>query len=527
MLNHCVDSRDNVLYHSGSIDLVYGSESPVSTNEVASHLSSAKKRRRSVDHLGFFGCRFYDGTRSVFRTLGKKLRRVKDVKELAINGIPDVGDEELSSLAPFLNSNTTLRSLDLTGATFHAKAIKEVRHFFRRNSSLEVLVLGENSRVGDEGVETVVSSLQRGRGKLQVLAIESCSVGRKGASSIADFICNKGSSLRILELSNNSIGDAGAEALVQSIKRGHRLGHLGLNNAEIGDQAALSLGELLKSNRSLHTLSLQNNKGITDVGASSLLEAVYKTDSIKTIIGSNHALRNLNLRGCSRISPGLLRLSNQLCAHSRLLSEEKDVIRLKISKHMATADCGMALEDFDLELMPHILAFVGKSNGMTSLFHTLKSMPLLYTQYDPEVLNNNPEGIEGKNLGDSEGEEPSMATFLEQLKLSSRKARKYYAIFANLVPKGSSMLRYQDRRIRNKHESSVSASNNSDYLSSSGGNTSFAHLRVYYSVLEQALLMWLFHARYILKHTSSVVLKIRPRVYIMLSVLFQPLPSGN
>jgi len=511
MSDHSLDIQEDLLYYPGPIELIYGAESPVATKDVARHISSARKRRRPIQHLGFLGCRFHDGTPAVFRTLGKKLRRVKSIEELAINGVPDVGNEELASLAPFLNANSTLRSLDLTGATFNNTAIKEVRPFFRRNSTLEVLVLGENQCVGDEGVDTIVSALQAGRGRLQVLAIESCGVGHKGASSISNFMCRTGSSLRVLELSNNNIGDAGAETLVETITRGHCLGHLGLNNADIGDRGALSFGELLKCNRSLHTLSLQNNTGITNVGASSLLKAVYNTDSIKTIIGSNHVIRDLNLRGCSRISPDLLQLSTQLCAHSRMLSKKEDVIRWKISKHMTNAECGVALEDFALELMPRILAFVGKANGMTSLFHTLKSMPLLFTHYDPEAPQT-------KSL-DEEEEEPANTTFLEQFKLSSRRARKYYAIFADLVPKRSSMIRYQDRRMRNKHEPSVSASNNSQHnLSSTGGNTTiFVQLIVYYTVLKQALLLWLFHTRLVLKR----FVKLFPQV-LMLSVLFQP-----
>ncbi|KAL7539237.1 hypothetical protein ACHAXR_009108 [Thalassiosira sp. AJA248-18] len=508
------------MYTPGPIELVYGAESPIKLIDVARQISSAKKRRRPIDHLSFYGCRFKDQGR-FFRTLGKKLKRSNNVKELAISGIPDVGNEELSSLAPFLNENLTLRSLDLTGATFNTKAIKEVRHFFRRNSSLEVLVLGENQCVGDEGVNTILSSLQDGQGKLQVLAIESCGVGHRGASSISNFMINKGTSLRVLELSNNMIGDAGAETLAESIKRGHHLGHLGLNDADIGDTGAQAFGEALKSNRSLHTLSLQNNKGITNVGASSLLKAVYNIDSIKTIIESNHVLRNLNLKGCTNIDPSLLQLSTQLSAHSRLLSSKDDVIRLKVTKYLKNAQCGLALEDFALELMPRLLAFVGKTNGMTSLFHTLKSMPILYSQYDPLEATKSLD--EKKEEEDEPSSNANTATFLEQLKLSSRRARKYYSIFSNLIPKRSAMLRYQDCRTRNKHEStcSISKDNKQIFLSTQVETLIFVQL----NVLKQALLLWLFHTRCAAQKSMYLFFKMLPRVYIY--VLFCPQAYGT
>lgn len=475
MSDHSID--EDLFFGSpgGPIELVYGSESPIKVANVSRHISHAKKRRRPIHNLSFLGCDFHDGTQTAFRALGKKLRMVKNVKEFAINGIPSVGNEELSSLAPFLNANDTLRSLDLTGATFNTKGIKGINRFFRRNSSLEVLVVGENECVGDEGVENIVSSLQAGRPRrLQVLAVESCGVGYNGSQAIANFMMQGGTSLRVLELSNNEIGDLGAEVLAGSIKRGHRLGHLGLNNAGIGDRGAQAFAKMLKFNRSLHTLSLQNNTEITNVGASSLHKAVYNDDSIKTIIKSNHVLKNLNWKGCSNVSRDLLQLSTQLSAHSRLLSTKDAVIRLKVSSYLKKSGCGVALEDFDLELMPFILAFVGKSNGITSLFHTLKSMPVLYTQYDHQAKN-----LDEEEEKEEEEEEPvNNNDFLEQLKLSSRRARKYYAIFANRIPKRSSMLRYQDRRINNKHESSVSATNSEHYLSSkNNGNSNVLKLK--------------------------------------------------
>ena len=535
---------------TGPLELVYGAESPVNIAEITSHISSAKKRRRPIDNLSFYQCQFKEGTRKVFRTLGKKLKRVHNVRELAINGILGVGNEELVALAPFLNSSLTLRSLDLTGAEFDAKGIQEIRPFFRRNSSLEVLVLGENRCVGDEGVEAVTSALQSNQGGLQVLAIESCGVGPRGASSVSNFMMNRGSSLRILELSNNKIGDVGAETLVGAIRHSqHKLGHLGLNNTNLGDGAALAFGEMLQSNnRSLHTLSLQNNKGITSVGASSLLKAVYNTESIKTIIGSNHVLKNLNLRGCTSIDTKLLQLTTQLSAHTRMLSSRDEVIRIKVKTYLKNSQHGIALEDYDLELMPHILEFVGKTNGMlgmTSLFRTLKSIPLLYTQYDPQAIK----ALEGatkfgkkeKKAGAGEGGESTTrdnngVPFLEQLRLSSRRARQYYSIFSNLIPKQSSMLRYTDRRTVNKHEvgeASVCTANNNNqcYLSSNHTaaaveETASSFIELNYYIVQQAILMWLYHTRCAGLSTPSGVPKLVRYLKLICVYCFCPQACG-
>ena len=147
------------------------------------------------------------------------------MKELAISGIAGLGNEELTSLAPFLNTNRTLRSLDLTGATFTSDAIHELRPFFSLNTSLEVLALGENPCIGDEGVHVLVASLLQSSGSVQVLAMDSCGIGNDGVASISNFMCHHhhtgGTSLRVLELSRNYIGDYGAQILADAILRGH------------------------------------------------------------------------------------------------------------------------------------------------------------------------------------------------------------------------------------------------------------------------------------------------------------------
>jgi len=464
----------------GPLNLIYGPESPIKLSDITRHLTVARKRRRTIDHLSFLGCHFSDGARAVFRKLGKKLQRVDtSMKELAISGIPSLGNEELSSLAPFLNKSTTLRSLDLTGATFTSAAIEELRPFFSNNKALEVLVLGENPCIGDEGVHVLVTSLletsvsgssgqgKGGRGgRLQVLALDSCGIGIEGVTSISNILSSHpppggGTYLHVLELSKNYIGDLGAEILADAIIRGHhRLGHLFLNCAEIGDGGALAFGRLLLSNQSLITLSLQHNTRITNLGASCLLDALLGSPSIKSILESNHTLKSMNLRGCSLISPTLLQLTTWHSLHIRILTTKDAIIQWKVEYHLKNnAECGLGLDHFDLELMPHMLAFFGKASGMTSIFNAMKSMPQLYTMYDPNVkcVDELP----------TKGCEPTMENtpFLDQFKTSTvnRSMKKYYAIFVNRIPSHRSIYWHRNIRMRIDRESNSNSCNKSKH----------------------------------------------------------------
>ena len=396
------------------------------------------------------------------------------MQEFAISGISGLGNVELASLAPFLNLNTTLRSLDLTGATFTSAAIHELLPFFSLNKSLEVLVLGDNPCIGDDGAHALVASLQSGSGtRLQVLAMDSCGIGFDGIAAISNFMNHYlgGTSLHVLELSRNYVGDCGAKILADSLLRGqHRLGHLRLNSAEIGDDGALAFRRLLLSNQSLLTLSLQNNTRITNLGASGLLDTVLGTPSIKKIIESNHTLKSIYLMGCSLISPKSLQLAAWYSLHSRFLTTKDAIIQWKVEYHLKNTDCGVGVGNFDLELLPSLLSWFGKSTaGMTSIFNAMKSTPQLYTMYDPEMIS-----IDETPTKDRE---PKMenATFFDQFKIlsSNISMRKYFAIFVNRIPKHRSMCRHRNNCMRINREP-----NNSNVLSRASKQVNVATLSI-------------------------------------------------
>jgi hypothetical protein len=372
--------------------------------------------------------------------LGKKLKKFY-VRELAINHtMPRLRNDGLISLSSFLNGNKTLQSLDLSGARFDAKALQEIRSFFEKNRSLEVLVLGDNECVGDEGAEIVVSStLHNGKGALRTLSMQGCGLGLQGSASIANLLCFC-PSLRTLELSKNKIGDAGVELLAQSIKSTScQLEILGLNSVEVGDRGVLILADAVKINRSLICLSLQNNF-VTSFGAKHLLKTTYNDTSLQAILGSNHVLTNLNFRGCSRIGPCLLSLTEELVFERGVPTYQ--VIRSKVSKFMQRGR--LVLDHFDLELLPHILSFVGQTGGLNGLFQSVKSMPSLHAQYDLPVR---------RKLAGKEGTS-TFTDFIESLK-QARKAKKVFERCTASVPKRRSMIRREDRRHSCKHETRI------------------------------------------------------------------------
>jgi hypothetical protein len=388
--------------------------------------------------------------------------------------MPSVGDDEVESLAPFFDEGTSsssgggassLRSLDLTGSRITASGIRggPLGRFFRRSSSLESLAMGENPGLGDEGASAVAEALTcAGGGRLRHLSLEGCGIGRRGACSISAYLCHQGSMIRVLELGRNDVGDDGAKLLADVLVGGgkggrmgchhHSLVRLGLAEGGIGDVGALHLAAALTSNRSLTALSLRNNAGITDVGASGLLGAIYDDASIVGIVNSNHILKDLDLRGCGGMSSHLLRKAIHISAIGRSPCTDSEIVRLKASAYLTNSHCGLLLEDYDLELMPHILAFVGKTSGITSLFNTLQNMPNLFSKNDPpRCLAKDERIIEDISIR----KKKKNTTFLDQLKLSSRKTRMFYTTFVDRIPRLCSMPRHQNCRIRNGDKSAL------------------------------------------------------------------------
>ena len=409
-----------------ALELSYGSETALRANDLIWHLTEAKKKKRSIHALNFLGSTFSDSPTSVFNTLSKKrFRRISSLEELTISNIsPHLSGEDLASLSPFLRSNTsTLKSLEISGVA--STTFEPIKKFFRRSDSLEKLILSGNAGLGDEGVTLILAQMNRMTKKgrrlrkrnLSILSVESCGLGLLGATSVASFMLLQGGSLRHLDLSDNpGIGDAGVEVISAALK-GHKLENLALNNCGITDWGARQLSSALKTNRcSLHTLRLRSNE-IEGQGADALIASVFDCTSIRSVALSNHKLRELDLRGCPFISSRHVELADQLAALSQEVDSGDELCRSKIRMYLNSVPRpGVVLEEFALELLPSILAQVGKMDEISCLFQTLRSLPELYSHYDPYCNQTN-------DL------KAPKSTFLEDLRRSSRKRRKKYIHF--------------------------------------------------------------------------------------------------
>ena len=130
---------------------------------------------------------------------------------------------------------------------------------------------------------------------LERLSLWKNQIGDKGVQSLSDALsCNR-NALKKLDLSENEITNHGAEYLAQMLRTNTVLTHLSLSHNKITDHGLQFLTDALRNrNKTLQTLSLTQNKLLTDTSVTYLIE-MFKT---------NRSLKKLWINDCNLSKAG-------------------------------------------------------------------------------------------------------------------------------------------------------------------------------------------------------------------------------
>lgn len=258
--------------------------------------------------------------------------------------------EDLTKLASFLETDTTLKSLDInrgffgTGgvdigsSTDTADAFRSVTDAIGRNSTLtDVTISGHH--ITNSGMEGVSRMLQS-NSNLKKLDLTHSSTSLTGLSTLSSAISDNKSSLTHLTLNNlsitdnkesnfNKMGDTGAKLLARSLESNSTLQVLNIRAGDIksegmealaaatvtnatlthldlglnwgGDRAAAAFTETLKTNTSLKQLDLSRND-ISQNGVHSLTES-GTINHVMINLESNHNDSSAPTTGGGRQGP--------------------------------------------------------------------------------------------------------------------------------------------------------------------------------------------------------------------------------
>ncbi|XP_066537048.1 NACHT, LRR and PYD domains-containing protein 3-like isoform X2 [Hoplias malabaricus] len=219
----------------------------------------------------------YDLTKDSCEALGTALQSENSLKELDLsnNDLQDSGVELLS--AGLKSPLCKLETLRLSGCRLGDKSCESLGSVLQSNSSLKELDLSNND-LQDSGVELLSAALKSPLCKLETLRLALCGLRDKSCKSLGSALQSE-NSLKELDLSNNDLQDSGVELLSAALKSSLcKLETLRLSGCMITDEGCSSLASALKSNPShLRKLDLSyNNPGESGVKLlSDLLQEPY------------------------------------------------------------------------------------------------------------------------------------------------------------------------------------------------------------------------------------------------------------
>ena len=220
-------------------------------------------------------------------------------------GIGDDGLLPIShALSQLCKSGSYVISLDLdlsyndiTGCSAHLIAKLLSAPFL-----IEKFVCTGNRTLGDDGVETIVSSII-GNYMLQTLELRGCGIGIKGIHAIAKLLRGT-SNLTTLDISESDLDLKMVKLLSESLAINHTLTTLRLKWCKLGPDTNVMIDDLLRS--SLLHLDLRHNH-LGNTGIASIAHALNRSSKLSYL---NLDVNSITDDGVSYISELITNLNN-------------------------------------------------------------------------------------------------------------------------------------------------------------------------------------------------------------------------
>ena len=234
---------------------------------------------------------------------------LQGVTKLHIGGC-NIGDDGIERLATVLQTNTTVKILDIGGnCGITVNGAKLLARVLTVNSSLEELGISF-TRIGDEGVAHIANALQTNI-TIKILDVSGCDISHKGAETLARTLAAS-NSLERLDISWTSIGDEGVAHIANALQTNITMKAMDIQNCDISCKGANSLGRALTVNSSLEELNIKDTS-IGDEGVTHIANALQ----------TNTTMKVLDVEHCDISDKGAESLARALAASSSL--EELDI----------------------------------------------------------------------------------------------------------------------------------------------------------------------------------------------------------
>ena len=249
----------------------------VATKLVAMHIAIALLINNSLQTLNISLSRILLSERAEF--LGRALAFNMSLQKLNI--CTEIGDNGIAHIAIGLQTNTTLRTLNISQCNISDEGAESLARALAVNSSLQELDISFN-KIGDNGIAHIATALQTNT-TLRTLDISWCIISSKGAESLARALAVNRSLQELKICSKINIGDNGIAHIATALQTNTTMRTLDTVGCDISEEGAKSLVAALV-NTSIETLILSCPSAHPD----STLEKIGEC------IDNNNVLRELN-----------------------------------------------------------------------------------------------------------------------------------------------------------------------------------------------------------------------------------------
>ena len=209
----------------------------------------------------------------------------KDVEyknELCIS-FCEIGSEEATKIIKLLESNPSIRKLDLDHIKFLDGSIVQITEFLKSNKSI-IEVSFEDMKFGYEGAVAIADMIKYNN-SIKFIYLGSNNIGNEGIRLISEALkINK--SIKKINFRENNITDEGVKYLVEALKINTSIDEITLKKNLIGLSGAKEIASLIKTSKTLECIDLSDNR-IGGEGVKEIARALKHNKQIDVIDLSN------------------------------------------------------------------------------------------------------------------------------------------------------------------------------------------------------------------------------------------------
>lgn len=349
--------------------------------------------------LGFEDGRVFSDL--AWQLLGRYIANNTHLEKVDLDGC-GLTDDKMSALFREFTKSCSIITLDLMENNFGLDGVRCMIPFLENSPQLNSLLFGRNANINTECFELLVRTLNGIDRSGEDLYFSGCNIEDISALKVYAL-----PHLRNLYLRGNNIGRDGCMVIANLLQqKGSMLTNLDLRDIGMGDDEAELIATSLKDNTKLKTLELEDNT-ITQRGCRAFLTLLNDVSSIETTYASNHSLMSLRLPSSDETACMRLLINSALADNSKYGYYREDdlnakaicrskVIRSQLNSRVRKELCHLQgieysvnnlFADIEPNLLPRILALIGRNHGQRELYTALVPMaPDLMSFVDSKAM---------------------------------------------------------------------------------------------------------------------------------------------